>query len=364
MNRMLVVALLVVNLIVLGTAVRVIGAYRSVAPHQTAPLTVTASAFTYQGRLQHNGQLVTGPCDFSFDLFDASNAGNLIGGQELKAMPVTAGLFTVVLDFGADAFNGGPRWLETTVQCDEAEGTWTLAPRQPITVAPIALSARSLTTDAAPQLEGNADDALLSVINHGDGPGLRARSDNGHGVIASSPTGAGVIGTSGTGPGLSGNTTHGTGVYGYGYASDAVGVTGEGNNGAPAMKAKGNAVQDSDFGGWAKAMLNVNQYGSISECYNGVTGVAYRGLGDPNNTSLDCGFTISKDSLPGYYRIRFDFPIGNRFFAVTPQYAGFDNFYVSATPTSGNDTEQDLAVFVWALDHAEPADNGFSIVVY
>ena len=364
---MLVMAMVAMNLIVLGTAVRVFSAYRSVTRDQAVPPAVTTSAFTYQGRLQHNGQLFTGACDLTFDLFDASSGGKLIAGQDLKAMPVTAGLFTVVLDFGADAFNGGPRWLETTVQCDETEGTWTLAPRQPITVAPIALSARNLTTDASPQLEGTpADplDALFSAVNNGGGPGLRGRSKNGGaGVDGSSPSGAGVIGFSSTGPGVSGNTSHGSGVYGYGYYSDAVGVTGEGNNGAPAMKAKGNAVQDPAFGGWAKAMLNVNKFGSIQQCYSGVTGAAYYGLTNPNNTSLNCGFTVSWDrSEPGYYKITFDFPISNRFFAVTPHYAGSDNFYVSAQPTLAND--YDLAVFVWSLDHSSPADNGFWIVVY
>ena len=71
MNRMLVITLLVLNLVVLAVAVRVVEAYRSVVPYQAKALTVTTSAFTYQGRLHHDGQPVTGPCDFSFDLFDA-----------------------------------------------------------------------------------------------------------------------------------------------------------------------------------------------------------------------------------------------------------------------------------------------------
>lgn len=68
------------------------------------------------------------------------------------------------------------------------------------------------------------------------------------------------------------------------------------------------------------------------------------------------------ERFPGYYKTTFDFPITSRFFAVTPHYAGFDNFYVSAQPTLDND--YDLAVFVWSLDHASPADNGFWLVVY
>jgi len=357
MNRMLVIALLVVNLIVLGMAVRVVGAYRSVAPYQTAPLTVTASAFTYQGRLQHNGQLVTGPCDFSFDLFDASNAGNMIAGQDLKAMPVTAGLFTVLLDFGADAFNSGPRWLETTVQCDEAEGTWTLAPRQPITVAPIALSARTATSDASPQLEGTPSEplgAMLSAINDGDGPGLRGQATTGAGVLGLSTSGAGVYGISNTGPGLAGSSNHGSAVYGYGYYSDAVGVTGEGNNGAPAMKAKGNAIQTADSFGLVKALLNVTSFGDVSQCYNGVTG-QQTGTGD-------CGFTVNH-VYTGVYIINFGFKVSDRFIVVTPRNGGYPSNFAQTGYDSTQETQ--ITVFTDTPAAIDPElDTYFSIAVF
>src|SRR5690349_1296490 len=110
MNRLLLTALLVVNLAVLGTALRAMAERPVAAPYQAVPLTVTASSFTYQGRLQRNGQPVTAACDLTFGLFDAPGGGNRLASQDLKAVAVTDGLFTAALDFGADAFNGPPRW--------------------------------------------------------------------------------------------------------------------------------------------------------------------------------------------------------------------------------------------------------------
>ena len=46
MNRVLVMAMVAMNLIVLGTAVRVFSAYRSVTRAQAVPLAVTTSART------------------------------------------------------------------------------------------------------------------------------------------------------------------------------------------------------------------------------------------------------------------------------------------------------------------------------
>lgn len=76
------------------------------------------STFTYQGQLRSNGNAVNGQCDFQFGLWDAVSAGIQVGiTQTLSAVNVVNGLFTVSLDFGANAFTGNARWLSIAVRC-------------------------------------------------------------------------------------------------------------------------------------------------------------------------------------------------------------------------------------------------------
>ena len=95
--------------------------------------TAMATSISYQGRLNSSGVPFTGSADLEFQLYDAVVGGNPVGFPETRnGWPVTDGLFQVELDFGAGAFDGSARWLEITV-----DGT-PLAPRQPITAAPVA----------------------------------------------------------------------------------------------------------------------------------------------------------------------------------------------------------------------------------
>lgn len=93
-------------------------------------------AFTYQGSLAGANGSVTGTYDMTFKLFDALTSGTPVGsGISRTAVPVTNGLFTVTLDFGAAAFDGNARWLEIAVSSQ------TLSPRTPITPTPYAIMA-------------------------------------------------------------------------------------------------------------------------------------------------------------------------------------------------------------------------------
>jgi hypothetical protein len=67
----------------------------------------------------------------------------------------------------------------------------------------------------------------------------------------------------------------------------------------------GNATQDSSSNGLPKAMLYVLANGTISRCYNGVTGAASNG----------CGFTATGGS--GAYDLNFGFNVSNRFLSVS-----------------------------------------------
>lgn len=102
---------------------------------QAAPPTV----FTYQGQLKHQGVPVSGEARFAFTLWDAEVEGREVADPVQARLTIVDGLFTAPLDFGPEAFNGEPRWLE--IRVETAEGGGMLTPRQPVTPAPIALFA-------------------------------------------------------------------------------------------------------------------------------------------------------------------------------------------------------------------------------
>ena len=74
----------------------------------------TSSAFTYQGRLDAGGFPADGSFDFEFVLTDAMG-GTVAGPICLDDIPVSDGLFTVVLDFGG-VFSGDERSLALSVR--------------------------------------------------------------------------------------------------------------------------------------------------------------------------------------------------------------------------------------------------------
>ncbi len=98
------------------------------------------TAFTYQGRLNDAGNPANGAYDFQFKLFDAVSGGTQIGGVVPKNdLPVSGGLFTTDLDFGAGAFDGQARWLEVAVRPGASTGAYTtLAPRRALLASPYA----------------------------------------------------------------------------------------------------------------------------------------------------------------------------------------------------------------------------------
>ena len=104
----------------------------------------TDTTFTYQGRLLDGGNPASGPHDIDVSLWDAVSGGSQIGVTlTFPAVPVEVGLFTLELDFGANAFDNSNRWLELTVN------TVPLSPRQPVTRAPYAIQTRGIFVDTA-----------------------------------------------------------------------------------------------------------------------------------------------------------------------------------------------------------------------
>lgn len=106
-------------------------------PHSSAQ----GTAFTYQGRLDNNGAPANGSYDFRFRLAVDPFGNDFVGGNVLtNGVGVSAGLFTVALDFGG-AFSGSNYWLEIAVRTNGGGGYTTLAPLQPLPPTPYAIFA-------------------------------------------------------------------------------------------------------------------------------------------------------------------------------------------------------------------------------
>lgn len=110
---------------------------------QTSTAFAQGTAFTYQGRLNNGTNPVTGLYDLRFNLYSALSGGSLLGGPETNtAVPVTNGLFTVPVDFGAGVFLGSSNWLNIEVRTNGGAFT-ALSPREQVTPTPYAIFAES-----------------------------------------------------------------------------------------------------------------------------------------------------------------------------------------------------------------------------
>jgi hypothetical protein len=115
-----------------------------VAHFQFSTARAQGTTFTYQGRLNANGGSANGVYDFNFGLFSVSSGGSALGSLDfVPGVSVTGGLFTVSVDFGTN-FPGAARWLEIAVRTNAGPAYTTLAPRQPITPVPYAITAGSV----------------------------------------------------------------------------------------------------------------------------------------------------------------------------------------------------------------------------
>jgi hypothetical protein len=153
----------------------IVVAATTVLPAGTASAqTPQGSGFTYQGRLADAGSPADGAFDFQFILYDAAVGGSQIGPIVLRDdVVVTAGLFTVGLDFGA-SFGGSRRWLDIAVRPGASTGTFTpVVPRQELSSAPNALfSAATTWAGVAAKPAGfadNTDDDVVGGLTCGGG---------------------------------------------------------------------------------------------------------------------------------------------------------------------------------------------------
>ena len=104
---------------------------------QVDALVALTTGFTFQGRLTDGGSPANGVYDLNFYLYDALAGGSQVGPvQAIGDVSVTAGLFTVTLDFG-NVFHGAQYSLEIQVRPGTSAGAYTiLSPREPISAVP------------------------------------------------------------------------------------------------------------------------------------------------------------------------------------------------------------------------------------
>lgn len=118
------------------------------------------TAFSYQGRLNDGGAPANGTYQFEFTFWDSLSGGSLASPSVLGTpggVVVKSGLFTVVLDFGAGALDGQPRWIELAVRTNGSAAAFTtVTPRQSVPVAPYAVFATTSGGVAAGVVDNSA----------------------------------------------------------------------------------------------------------------------------------------------------------------------------------------------------------------
>jgi len=176
-----------------------------------APALHASTAITYQGELRNAGTPVTANYDFRFVLYDADVGGSQLGSIVTQnAVPVSAGVFTVVVDFGAAFSGGGEQYVEISAKPAGGPSYTVLSPRQHVTRAPIANALQLPYADT-----GISNGTLLDVANGGDGQAAAFSSGSSFVSLYAANVGSGGALRADT-------SSSGTGsaITGYNYGND------------------------------------------------------------------------------------------------------------------------------------------------
>lgn len=98
------------------------------------------TAFVYQGQLRDHGTNANGNYTMMLKLYDAAGGGNQIGNTITTSATFLNGIFSVNLDFGANAFDGTGRWLDIVIQSG-TNAPETLSPRVQLLPTPYSIFA-------------------------------------------------------------------------------------------------------------------------------------------------------------------------------------------------------------------------------
>lgn len=242
------------------------------AAHTAAHADPVGTAFTFQGYLEKDAVPYSGTAEFELRLYDAAVGGSQVGPTATHSgVPVTQGLFTVGLDFGA-VFDGNQRWLEIATQTPGDAGFTTFGGRIAVQGSPYALWSAN---------GGGGGGALALPFNgSADAPGPTTGVDPTLGTSSARFDNLATLGMSYglTGSSLS-NRTYSGGVLGLGLAasgttSGVVGYAGASPSG------RGVTGMGNDFGGY---FLTLTTNG------HGVGGSAYAGNGVRARSALGTG---------------------------------------------------------------------------
>jgi hypothetical protein len=130
----------------------------------TQCITAQTTEFTYQGTLQNSSAPATGSFDFEFQLWDSLIGGTQLGATLTRsAVAVSAGAFSVKLDFGAN-FPGANRFLEIHVRSAGVGSFIPLLPRQAVSSSPYSVqSLIAANATNATQLGGIAANQYMTT---------------------------------------------------------------------------------------------------------------------------------------------------------------------------------------------------------
>jgi hypothetical protein len=279
---------------------------RPAAEPSSAPQVPVGTGFTYQGQLKSGGNPANGQYDLQFKLYDALSGGTQVGSTlTVSNQTVTEGLFTVPLDFGANAFQGDARWLEIAVR-QTGGGTYTtLSPRQPLTAVPYAMSLATGSSGAV--ISTTVAGPALAITNSNTiGIGVLGYDLNGYGVYGNTGGGYGVYGNSSGGTGVRGNSTSGTGYGVWGSSSGSgYGVYGAGGTGVRGESTSGDGVYGTTSSSASRGVYGVNNSNGdgvrgSSNGGIGVYGISSSNVGVYGYSSSDAGVRGDSVSSTGY----------------------------------------------------------------
>ncbi len=205
--------------------------------HQVQAATAFGTTITYQGRLVDAGAPANGVYDLRFLAYDAEVGGTQFGAVVTKEdVLVTNGLFTTLLDFGADAFKGDQRWVEMAVKPGTGGSFTVLSPRQPVGAVPYALYAKEagLALPFSGSAASTSVSGLFSLTQTDAGVGLGVRR-----TYVGSVEYPAILGSNaGAGAGVQGESSAASGVAVLGAAAGATGIGGK-FSGKTGVKATG-----------------------------------------------------------------------------------------------------------------------------